>query len=152
MTKALIAEINRRIENLQDQIDDLVNARRIVEEMMSTLPKARSMTQPNMSFDTSPVKSKKWHPDRLAPMSRGPHVQKKLIEEIRVVLGAFVDPMTSASIMRNMHDMFNWTGKKQRIWAALSVMKKRGMITHDKDAGTYRLIEGSREHGTSKVS
>jgi hypothetical protein len=137
MSKLLIEAINKRIEDHQDCIDDLVNARRIVEDLMAERPKGPTTT--GAKVDTS------------LDRTRSPHVQKQLINAIYVVLRGVAEPIPSRIIMQEMEAQGTRIPNKQRVWAALAVMKKQGIIVHDKDTGTYILAEKVHHENSSQA-
>lgn len=141
MTKAYIKLIDEQIEKQRKFIEELETTKRTLETLLEDeRSKPKFVAAETMELDTSPVMSK-------SGITRGPHIQKKLISDILDILEDEQETLTSAAIMSALR----WTGKKQRVWAALAKMKKDGVIVHDKDAGTYRLINGDRDHGTVKA-
>lgn len=130
--KTYIEQIDDRILELETEINDLRAAKRVLRTLALRHEQVEVPTVPTVPTVSTKVSK--------TIKTRRPHMQKKLMGDIIHILTSYENrEATSAQLIAELNARQWYTGDKQRVWAALGVMKKQGTVTHNPDRNLYSL-------------
>jgi hypothetical protein len=122
MSKSFLDTIDKEIDALNARLADLAVTRRVVASIVGDIAPL---------VHTAAAKK--------PPVRRAKAERDNLRHEIREALYELGKPVKSREIMDYMESKGHVIERRQRVWAALSDMKRLGIVTHDTYNMTYML-------------